>query len=98
MPIIGGTGRLKTWTGAYSFAVDGGSTADHAPFEAGWEACGVVTHVFTHFELRLSVFRAQTPKVAADDGWWEPVTNLDNQALPTVMKKAITQAIPLAFV
>jgi hypothetical protein len=25
MPIIGGTGRLKTWTGSYSFAVDGGA-------------------------------------------------------------------------
>lgn len=25
MPIIEGTGRLKTWTGDYSFAVDGGA-------------------------------------------------------------------------
>ncbi len=91
-------GMTEVPTTAWTSRIDGGSTADHAPFEAGWEACGVVTHVFTHFELRLSVFRAQTPKVAADDGWWEPVTNLDNQALPTVMKKAITQAIPLAFV
>jgi A/G-specific adenine glycosylase len=32
-----------------------------------------------------------------DDGWWEPVTNLEAQALPTVMKKAIAQAIPRAF-
>jgi len=91
-------GMTEVPTTAWTSRIDGGSTADHAPFEAEWEACGVVTHVFTHFELRLSVFRAQTPKVAADDGWWEPVTNLDNQALPTVMKKAIAQAIPLAFV
>lgn len=27
MPIIAGTGRLKTWTGDYSFAVDGGATS-----------------------------------------------------------------------
>jgi A/G-specific adenine glycosylase len=55
-------------------------------------------HVFTHFELRLSIYRAKVRNdVKADDGWWEPVTNLDAQALPTVMKKAISQAIPLAF-
>ncbi|HCJ72226.1 MAG TPA: A/G-specific adenine glycosylase, partial [Agrobacterium sp.] len=29
--------------------------------------------------------------------WWEPVTNLDAQALPTVMKKVIAQAIPSAY-
>lgn len=27
MGIIGGTGRLKTWTGSFSFAVDGGTGA-----------------------------------------------------------------------
>jgi hypothetical protein len=27
MPIIGGTGRVKTWTGQYSFATDGGATS-----------------------------------------------------------------------
>ncbi|MGO8658073.1 A/G-specific adenine glycosylase, partial [Rhizobium ruizarguesonis] len=32
-----------------------------------------------------------------NDGWWEPVTNLEAQALPTIMKKAIAAAIPLAF-
>ncbi|MNW08691.1 hypothetical protein D3C71_2055250 [compost metagenome] len=57
-------------------------------------------HVFTHFELRLTVYRAQAPdglQTRPDDGWWEPVTNLDAQALPTVMKKVIAQAIPSAF-
>jgi len=91
-------GMTEVPTTAWTSRLDGGSTVDHAPFEAGWEACGAITHIFTHFELRLSVFRAQTPKIAIDDGWWEPVTNLEAQALPTVMKKAITQAIPLAFV
>jgi hypothetical protein len=27
MPIIGGTGRKKTWTGTYTFAVNGGASA-----------------------------------------------------------------------
>ncbi|MBW6421046.1 A/G-specific adenine glycosylase [Rhizobium sp. XQZ8] len=91
-------GMTEVPTTAWTSRIDGGSTVDHAPFQADWEACGTVTHVFTHFELRLSIFRAQTPKVIVDDGWWEPVANLEAQALPTVMKKAIAQAIPLAFV
>jgi len=91
-------GMTEVPTTAWTSRIDGGSTADHAPFQAEWEACGTVTHVFTHFELRLSIFRAKTPKVIVEDGWWEPVANLEAQALPTVMKKAIAQAIPLAFV
>lgn len=93
--LLGGMTEVPTtdWTARK----DGGRTTDHAPFPAPWEECGTVTHVFTHFELRLSVFRAKAESRKPDPGWWEPVTNLDAQALPTVMKKIITQAIPLAF-
>ncbi|CAN7205459.1 A/G-specific adenine glycosylase [Neorhizobium sp. LjRoot104] len=90
-------GMTEVPTTAWTSRIDGGTTTEHAPFPADWEASGTVTHVFTHFELRLSVFRAKTARVATIDGWWEPVTNLEAQALPTVMKKAISQAIPLAF-
>ena len=97
--LLGGMTEVPTteWTAR----VDGGATQDHAPFPtdtaAGWQACGVITHVFTHFELRLSVFRTQCAKRPVEAGWWEPVERLETQALPTVMKKVITQAIPLAF-
>jgi A/G-specific adenine glycosylase len=91
-------GMTEVPTTAWTARLDGGTTIDHAPFpSADWQACGTVIHVFTHFELRLSIFRAKVTKVAVDDGWWEPVESLENQALPTVMKKAIVQAIPLAF-
>ncbi|WJR67829.1 A/G-specific adenine glycosylase [Neorhizobium sp. CSC1952] len=90
-------GMTEVPTTAWTSRLDGGTTVEHAPFPADWDACGTVVHVFTHFELRLSVFRAKTRKIAAGDGWWEPVTNLEAQALPTVMKKAIAQAIPRAF-
>lgn len=77
---------------------DGETSIEAGPFAAAWEACGTVTHVFTHFELRLSVYRAEVGCAAApSDGWWEPITSLGAQALPSVMKKAITQAIPHAF-
>jgi A/G-specific adenine glycosylase len=94
--LLGGMTEVPTteWTAR----IDGGSTVEHAPFAAAWEACGVVIHVFTHFELRLSVYRARLDADATPQGWWVPVTELGEQALPTVMKKVITQAVPLAFV
>ena len=91
-------GMTEVPTTAWTARLDGGTTIDHAPIpSADWQTCGTVIHVFTHFELRLSIFRAKVTKVAVDNGWWEPVESLENQALPTVMKKAIVQAIPLAF-
>jgi A/G-specific adenine glycosylase len=90
-------GMTEVPTTAWTSRVDGGTSIDHAPFAADWQACGAITHVFTHFELRLTVYRVQVSQRCCDDGWWEPVDNLEAQALPTVMKKAIAQAIPLAF-
>ncbi|OWV94809.1 A/G-specific adenine glycosylase [Rhizobium sp. R72] len=94
--LLGGMTEVPTtgWTARQ----DGETSANAAPFLAAWEPCGAVTHVFTHFELRLSIYRVAIPsRIQVDNGWWEPVTNLESQALPTVMKKAITAAIPLAF-
>lgn len=77
---------------------DGATSVDAQPFAAPWESCGTVTHIFTHFELRLSVYRANLAEaLPGADGWWEPIASLEAQALPTVMKKAIAQAIPHAF-
>jgi len=91
-------GMTEVPTTAWTARLDGETTLEAAPFDADWQACGTVVHVFTHFELRLSIFRAAVGAISGgDDGWWEPVTNLDAQALPTVMKKAIAQAIPHAF-
>jgi len=56
-----------------------------------------VTHVFTHFELRLTVWHAKTQKQAVSGGRWEPIEELGEKALPSVMKKAISEAIPQAF-
>jgi len=76
---------------------DGATGTGAAPFPADWRPCGAITHVFTHFELRLTVYRADVAPTMVDNGWWEPVANLEGEALPTVMKKAITAAIPDAF-
>lgn len=93
--LLGGMTEVPTtgWTAR----LDGGTTADHAPLPADWQQAGVVTHVFTHFELRLTVYRAQVEEQPDSAGWWEPVDNLATQALPTVMKKAISMALPNVF-
>ena len=102
--LLGGMSEVPTtnWTSNR----DGGTGIAHAPFAAEWIACGTVIHVFTHFELRLSVYRADVERAdvgargtaaRADDGWWVPVVKLDGEALPSVMKKAISAAIPAAF-
>ncbi|MCD1265124.1 A/G-specific adenine glycosylase [Shinella sumterensis] len=78
--------------------IDGDTGTGAAPFAAAWQACGTVVHVFTHFELRLTVYRSKASRdAAAGEGWWQPRETLDGEALPTVMKKAIKQAIPDAF-
>ncbi len=91
-------GMTEVPTTAWTARIDGGTDAEHAPFAGEWEACGVITHVFTHFELRLSVFRTRIAAGKQPAGWWVPVEKLSDEALPTVMKKVITQAIPTAFV
>ena len=65
------------------------------PLRAEWDALpSPVEHVFTHFALRLRIERAtvglETP--APPGHWW--ATSLSEEALPSVMKKAIEAAYP----
>jgi A/G-specific adenine glycosylase len=55
-----------------------------------------VEHTFTHFVLKLSVERADVGAgVAAPSGhWWAAANGLADEALPSVMKKAIEAACP----
>lgn len=83
---------------AWTARIDGETDLSAAPFPADWQARGTVAHVFTHFELRLSVYHSMvTGNTHARNGWWQPRETLDGEALPTVMKKAISRAIPDAF-
>lgn len=83
---------------AWTARIDGDATIDAAPFPASWQSAGNITHIFTHFELRLSVYSLNNSAKRNDiDGWWSSPSELEGEALPTVMKKAITAAIPEAF-
>lgn len=69
---------------------------DLAPFPADWARChDEVRHTFTHFHLKLTVFRAAVSDSKAQDmrdAWWSPPTELGSEALPTVMRKVLTAA------
>ncbi|ENN93365.1 A/G-specific adenine glycosylase [Bartonella bovis m02] len=70
----------------------------NAPFPANWQFKGQVTHIFTHFSLKLDVYCVDNiSKTKLKNGWWCEIHHLSKEALPTVMKKAISIAIPNSF-
>lgn len=93
--LLGGMTGLPTtnWT----VRADGGTGAKSAPFDANWHSKGVISHVFTHFELRLEVFHAVVTQTPDHEGWWSDGDSLPGEALPTVMKKALSAAFPALF-
>jgi A/G-specific adenine glycosylase len=56
---------------------------------------GVVTHVFTHFPLELVVYTATVAaRARAPEGMrWVPIATLKDEALPSVMRKAIAHGL-----
>ncbi len=90
MSEIPGTG----WTAR----IDGETGSSCLPFSGEWRRSGIARHTFTHFHLELEVWQIIIcSNEKTDDGWWSPVANLRSEALPTVMKKAISVALPDAF-
>ena len=45
-----------------------------------------VRHVFTHFELRLSVVEGASP---IGEGWWHPLGSISDAGLPTLYRRAV---------
>ncbi len=88
-------GMSEPPTSEWNSRRDGETGTSAAPFEADWRPRGAIRHVFTHFELALSVYRADGVDMAAPEGWWwSSKDEILGEALPTVMKKAIEAAIP----
>ena len=56
---------------------------------------GVVTHVFTHFPLELTVFIAPVPRATRPPkgARWVKLADLPGEALPNVMRKVLAHAI-----
>ena len=72
-----------------------------APVSADWwQVPGTVVHVFTHFKLELTVYRAIVPEDVGLTFWaegercrWVKRRDLSQQALPSVMKKVIAHGL-----
>jgi A/G-specific adenine glycosylase len=63
-----------------------------APGDFAWERVGEVRHVFTHFALKLDVFRAEAPLRAKITGEWLGFEDA-LAALPSVGRKAALLAL-----
>lgn len=91
--LLGGMTEVpgSDWTSTPS-----GTDLEAAPFPADWTEVGTVVHVFTHFELRLTAYRATlaSPDSRLGNGWWQGRAGLMDEALPTVMKKVLAAAEP----
>lgn len=58
--------------------------------EIQWSQCvSTVRHIFTHFELRLDVHHAEVAEKIVNFGKWVLIDRLENEALPTLMQKAL---------
>ena len=62
-----------------------------APAPAAWRRCGEVRHVFTHFELSVTVYAARVERIAAE-GSLCPRAGLAGAALPSLMRKCAALA------
>jgi A/G-specific adenine glycosylase len=65
-----------------------------APLVASWRAVGgQVRHVFTHFEIAVSVYCGEAgDSPVGSSGSWRDARRLDDQALPTLMRKILRHA------
>jgi A/G-specific adenine glycosylase len=88
-------GMTEVPTSGWTARLDGAADISAAPLDGDWVPSGTVDHIFTHFALRLSVYRAAVGGVTAPaDHWWSVPGELAQEALPTVMRKAIEAAVP----
>jgi A/G-specific adenine glycosylase len=83
----------------WSHDFDAETALDQAPHlgvsRSKWRRiAGVVRHTFSHFPLELAVYRIAVPtRTQAPAGTrWTAVTELESEALPTVMRKVLAHA------
>ncbi len=75
--------RSESWTAA--------DAVRHAPMPADWRPAGQVRHGLTHFELVIDLLAAHVSRIEAE-GFLRPVSALDEEALPSVMRKCVRMA------
>jgi A/G-specific adenine glycosylase len=96
--LLGGMSEVPTTPWTHDFDADG---ADRLAPRLGrrqpqWlRLPGSVRHVFTHFPLELVVYRAEVRHgtSAPAGARWVPLSELDGEALPSVMRKVLVYAV-----
>jgi len=81
----------SAWSAEYKESVKGAPLAN-----IKWQkTTGIVRHVFTHFPLELTVYAAHVPKKtsAPEEMRFVALDALDEEALPSVMRKVIAHAL-----
>ena len=91
--LLGGTAEVPTtdWLAGQDLA----DAAGEAPLPADWTRVpGEVRHVFTHFPLRLAVYRAAVPAEQAAPGGmrWSVPAEIDGEPFSNLMLKVLRHA------
>lgn len=96
-------GMSEVPTTNWSARQDGETGMDAAPFAANWHHVGAVQHTFTHFHIDIKVYFCQLSERATlanlDAGqikrkhWWVASHRVMEEALPSLMKKIVVQAL-----
>jgi len=77
--------RERRWTKRQALA--------HAPIATDWARLpGQVSHSFTHFHLELVVLAGRTQAAAPEGHRWAAAARLQEEALPSVMRKVLRKA------
>jgi A/G-specific adenine glycosylase len=98
--LLGGMAEVPTTVWAAEFD-DRQALAEAPRFGASqklvaWrKTTGVVRHVFTHFPLELTVYRAEVPRRAAAPAGtrWTAIAGLGDEALPSLMRKVVAHGL-----
>ncbi len=80
---------------------EGQKVMSDEPIEATWERVpGIVRHTFTHFHLELAVYMAHVEdgfdaekEIVPERCMWVHRSELDTQALPSIMRKVVAHAL-----
>jgi A/G-specific adenine glycosylase len=86
------TGMLAAMTATPGSEWTDSAAAPRFPSAAGWRNAGEVAHVFTHFGLRLEVWRAEVDGGPDAAGWWSTPDRMAAEALPTLYVKVLEKA------
>ena len=83
------------WAHDFDLKTALGAAPRFVPLAKWRKLAGNVTHVFTHFPLRLTVYLAELPRgtEAPKGARWAKVSGLAGEALPTVMRKVLAHAL-----